>query len=60
MSAVIEAGPIGDDTEIYPFASIGLIPQDLKFRGGDASSSAAATSSVSSSRSTAGRAAAAA
>src|SRR5262245_25574511 len=24
---------IGDDTEIYPFASIGLIPQDLKFRG---------------------------
>ena len=24
---------IGDDTEIYPFASIGQIPQDLKFRG---------------------------
>jgi UDP-N-acetylglucosamine acyltransferase len=24
---------IGDETEIYPFASIGLIPQDLKFRG---------------------------
>jgi UDP-N-acetylglucosamine acyltransferase len=24
---------IGDDTEIYPFASIGLAPQDLKFRG---------------------------
>ena len=24
---------IGDDTEIYPFASVGLIPQDLKFRG---------------------------
>src|SRR6266849_5590260 len=24
---------VGDDTEIYPFASIGLIPQDLKFRG---------------------------
>ncbi len=24
---------IGDDTEIYPFASIGLVPQDLKFRG---------------------------
>src|SRR5207247_8980972 len=24
---------IGDGTEIYPFASIGLIPQDLKFRG---------------------------
>ena len=24
---------IGDDTQIYPFASIGQIPQDLKFRG---------------------------
>ena len=24
---------IGDRTEIYPFASIGLAPQDLKFRG---------------------------
>ena len=24
---------IGDDTEIYPFASIGQVPQDLKFRG---------------------------
>jgi UDP-N-acetylglucosamine acyltransferase len=24
---------IGDGTEIFPFASIGLIPQDLKFRG---------------------------
>jgi UDP-N-acetylglucosamine acyltransferase len=24
---------IGDDTEVYPFASIGLAPQDLKFRG---------------------------
>jgi UDP-N-acetylglucosamine acyltransferase len=24
---------IGDDCEIYPFASIGLVPQDLKFRG---------------------------
>ncbi|MEO8069913.1 MAG: acyl-ACP--UDP-N-acetylglucosamine O-acyltransferase [Acidobacteriota bacterium] len=24
---------IGDDTDIYPFASIGLAPQDLKFRG---------------------------
>ena len=24
---------IGADTEIYPFASIGLVPQDLKFRG---------------------------
>ncbi|MGE4056209.1 MAG: acyl-ACP--UDP-N-acetylglucosamine O-acyltransferase [Vicinamibacterales bacterium] len=26
---------IGDETEIYPFASIGLVPQDLKFRGED-------------------------
>jgi UDP-N-acetylglucosamine acyltransferase len=33
-SAVIEGWTdIGDNTEIYPFASIGLIPQDLKFRG---------------------------
>jgi UDP-N-acetylglucosamine acyltransferase len=24
---------IGDDNEIYPFASIGLAPQDLKFKG---------------------------
>ncbi len=33
-SAVIEGWTeIGDDTEIYPFASIGLVPQDLKFRG---------------------------
>jgi UDP-N-acetylglucosamine acyltransferase len=24
---------IGDETEVYPFASIGLAPQDLKFRG---------------------------
>ena len=24
---------IGDDNEIFPFASIGQIPQDLKFRG---------------------------
>jgi UDP-N-acetylglucosamine acyltransferase len=24
---------IGDNTQIYPFASIGLVPQDLKFRG---------------------------
>jgi len=24
---------IGDGTQIYPFSSIGLIPQDLKFRG---------------------------
>jgi UDP-N-acetylglucosamine acyltransferase len=33
-SAVVD-GPttIGDGTEIYPFASVGLIPQDLKFRG---------------------------
>jgi UDP-N-acetylglucosamine acyltransferase len=33
-SAVIDgATTIGDRTEIYPFASIGLAPQDLKFRG---------------------------
>jgi UDP-N-acetylglucosamine acyltransferase len=33
-STVIE-GPtdIGDDTQVYPFASIGLHPQDLKYRG---------------------------
>jgi UDP-N-acetylglucosamine acyltransferase len=24
---------IGDETEVFPFASIGLIPQDLKFQG---------------------------
>ena len=24
---------IGDGNEVFPFASIGLIPQDLKFRG---------------------------
>src|SRR5207249_10443997 len=33
-SAVVDGyTDIGDGTEIYPFASIGLIPQDLKFRG---------------------------
>jgi UDP-N-acetylglucosamine acyltransferase len=33
-SAVIDGDTvIGDHTEIYPFASIGLAPQDLKFRG---------------------------
>ena len=33
-SAVIDGWTeIGDGTEIYPFASIGLIPQDLKFKG---------------------------
>ena len=26
---------IGDGTEVYPFASIGLTPQDLKYRGED-------------------------
>ena len=33
-SAVVE-GPseFGDGNEIFPFASVGLIPQDLKFRG---------------------------
>ncbi len=33
-SAVVEGHTtIGDDTEIYPFASIGLAPQDLKYKG---------------------------
>jgi UDP-N-acetylglucosamine acyltransferase len=33
-SAVVDGWTdIGDDTEIYPFASIGLAPQDLKFKG---------------------------
>jgi UDP-N-acetylglucosamine acyltransferase len=33
-SAVVDGRTdIGDETEIYPFASIGLAPQDLKFRG---------------------------
>jgi UDP-N-acetylglucosamine acyltransferase len=33
-SAVIDGDTtIGDETEIYPFASVGLAPQDLKFRG---------------------------
>jgi UDP-N-acetylglucosamine acyltransferase len=35
-STVIEGRTdIGEGTEIYPFASIGLAPQDLKFRGED-------------------------
>jgi UDP-N-acetylglucosamine acyltransferase len=33
-SAVVDGWTeIGDDTEIFPFASIGQIPQDLKFKG---------------------------
>ena len=33
-SSVIEGWTeIGEGTEIYPFASVGLVPQDLKFRG---------------------------
>jgi len=33
-SAVIDGWTeIGDETEVFPFASIGLIPQDLKFKG---------------------------
>ena len=33
-SAVVDGyTEIGDGTEIYPFASIGLVPQDLKFKG---------------------------
>jgi UDP-N-acetylglucosamine acyltransferase len=35
-SAIVDGWTtIGDDTEIYPFASIGLAPQDLKYRGED-------------------------
>ena len=35
-SAVIDGWTeVGEGTEIFPFASIGLIPQDLKFRGED-------------------------
>ena len=33
-SAIVDGWTeIGDNTEIYPFASIGLAPQDLKYRG---------------------------
>jgi UDP-N-acetylglucosamine acyltransferase len=33
-NAVIDGSTeIGDGTEVYPFASIGLVPQDLKFKG---------------------------
>jgi UDP-N-acetylglucosamine acyltransferase len=33
-SAIVDGWTeIGEGTQIYPFASIGLIPQDLKFRG---------------------------
>ncbi len=33
-SAVIDGWTeIGDGTEVFPFASIGLVPQDLKFKG---------------------------
>ena len=33
-SAVVDGWTeIGDETEIFPFASVGLIPQDLKFKG---------------------------
>jgi UDP-N-acetylglucosamine acyltransferase len=33
-SAVVDGWTdVGEGTEIYPFASIGLVPQDLKFRG---------------------------
>ncbi len=33
-STVIEGWTeIGDETEVYPFASIGQVPQDLKFKG---------------------------
>jgi len=33
-SAIVDGWTeVGDGTEVYPFASIGLVPQDLKFRG---------------------------
>jgi UDP-N-acetylglucosamine acyltransferase len=33
-SAIVDGWTeVGDDTEIYPFASIGQVPQDLKFKG---------------------------
>ena len=33
-SAVVDGWTeIGDDTEVFPFASIGLLPQDLKYAG---------------------------
>jgi len=33
-SAVVDGWTeVGDETEIYPFASVGLVPQDLKFHG---------------------------
>jgi UDP-N-acetylglucosamine acyltransferase len=33
-SAIVDGWTeIGDETEIFPFASIGLVPQDLKFKG---------------------------
>ena len=33
-STVIDGNTeIGDENEIFPFASVGLIPQDLKFKG---------------------------
>ncbi len=33
-SAIVDGWTeIGDETEVFPFASIGLIPQDLKFKG---------------------------
>jgi len=32
-NSVIEHTTIGDGTEVFPYASIGLAPQDLKYRG---------------------------
>ena len=32
-NSVIEHTSIGDGTEVFPYASIGLAPQDLKYRG---------------------------
>ena len=55
-SAVIDGmTEIGDGTQIFPFASIGLVPQDLKYqrRADAADDRHSTTSSASSSRSTA-------
>ena len=32
-NAIVEHTTIGDGTEVFPYASIGLAPQDLKYRG---------------------------
>ncbi len=32
-NSIVEHSTIGDGTEVFPYASIGLAPQDLKYRG---------------------------